>query len=131
MWNRVLANKTINGKKLLGNDFAFDLTNFLQSFAWNFRWVKFQEDVEDGGKRWSKPFVPAIPLSAISDVKDCLRDGIVAFDVAGYNINDILGKKLNFFPPCWCTKMFWHTILRNQTIFVESTHTVDFASVKM
>ena len=97
MWNRVLANKTINGKKLLGNYFAFDLTNFLQSFDWNFRWVKFQEDVEDGGKRWSKPFVPAIPLSAISDVKDCLRDGIVAFDVAGYNINDILGKKLNLF----------------------------------
>ena len=23
------------------------------------RWVKFQENVEDGGKRWSKPFVPA------------------------------------------------------------------------
>ena len=64
--------------------------------------MKFQEDVEDGGKRWSKPFVPAIPLSAISDVKDCLRDGIVAFDVAGYNINDILGKKLNFFSAGLC-----------------------------
>ena len=23
------------------------------------RWVKFQENVEDGGDRWSKPFVPA------------------------------------------------------------------------
>ena len=116
MWNRVLANKTINGKKLLGNYFAFDLTNFLQSFAWNFRWVKFQEDVEDGGKRWSKPFVPAIPLSAISDVKDCLRDGIVAFDVAGYNINDILGKKLNFFLPRRCMYMY---IQRFFSIFCE------------
>lgn len=56
------------------------------------RWVKFQEDVEDEGKRWSKPFVPAIPLAAIMDVKDCLDSGIVAFDVQGYNIVDILGK---------------------------------------
>ena len=23
------------------------------------RWIKFQENVEDGGKRWSKPFVPS------------------------------------------------------------------------
>jgi hypothetical protein len=56
------------------------------------RWVKFQEDVEDGGKRWSKPFVPAVPLSAILDLRHCLLDGIVAFDIQGYNIVDILGK---------------------------------------
>ena len=55
------------------------------------RWVKFQEDVEDGGKRWSKPFVPAVPLSAILDVKQYLSEGIVAFDVQGYGIVDILG----------------------------------------
>ena len=56
------------------------------------RWVKFQEDVEDGGKRWSKPFVPSIPLAAIHDVKQCFNTGIVAFDVKGTNIVDILGK---------------------------------------
>ena len=62
---------------------------FLQTF---YRWVKFQEDVEDGGKRWSKPFVPSIPLAAIQDVKQCFNSGIVAFDVKGTNIVDILGK---------------------------------------
>ena len=56
------------------------------------RWVKFQEDVEDGGKRWSKPFVPSVPLAAIHDVKQCFNTGIVAFDVKGTNIVDILGK---------------------------------------
>ena len=56
------------------------------------RWVKFQEDVEDEGKRWSKPFVPAIPLAAILDLKNCFTKGIVAFDVKGYNIVDILGE---------------------------------------
>ena len=56
------------------------------------RWVKFQEDVENEGKRWSKPFVPSVPLAAILDVKDCFHSGIVAFDVKGYNIVDILGE---------------------------------------
>ena len=23
------------------------------------RWIKYQENVEDGGNRWSKPFVPS------------------------------------------------------------------------
>ena len=54
--------------------------------------MKFQEDVEDGGKRWSKPFVPSVPLAAIHDVKQCFNTGIVAFDVKGTNIVDILGK---------------------------------------
>ena len=56
------------------------------------RWVKFQEDVEDEGKRWSKPFVPSIQLAAILDLKQCFNSGIVAFDVRGYSIVDILGK---------------------------------------
>ena len=32
-------------------------------FKFCFSWVKFQEDVEEGGKRWSKPFVPALQVS--------------------------------------------------------------------
>ena len=54
------------------------------------RWVKFQEDVEDGGKRWSKPFVPSIPLAAIHDVKQCFNTGIVAFDVKGTHIQSVM-----------------------------------------
>ena len=61
------------------------------------RWVKFQEDVEDEGKRWSKPFVPSVPLSAILDVRQCFQNGVVAFDLLGYNIVDILGKTLEIY----------------------------------
>ena len=61
------------------------------------RWVKFQEDVEDEGKRWSKPFVPSVPLSAILDVRQCFLNGVVAFDLKNsYTIVDILGKNLGF-----------------------------------
>lgn len=56
------------------------------------RWVKFQEDVESGGKRWSKPFVPALPFRAITELKRCFVEGIVALDVHGTNIHDILDE---------------------------------------
>ncbi len=68
------------------------------------RWVKFQEDVEDGGKRWSKPFVPSIPLSAIMDLKTCFEQGILALDVEGYTIADIIGKRYNNFDELGYTK---------------------------
>ena len=36
--------------------------------------------------------MPAVPLSAITDLKKGLEDGFVAFDVEGYNIGDILSE---------------------------------------
>ena len=38
------------------------------------RWVKFQENIEAGGKRWSKPFVPARWV-----VRTIVRDKSVIF----------------------------------------------------
>ena len=38
----------------------------------NSRWVKFEEDVEEYGNRWSKPFVASLSLHAVME----LRNGI-------------------------------------------------------
>ena len=40
--------------------------------------------------------MPAVPLSAITDLKKGLEDGFVAFDVEGYNIGDILSEYICF-----------------------------------
>ena len=38
--------------------------------------------------------IHSIQLAAILDLKQCFNSGIVAFDVRGYSIVDILGKYL-------------------------------------
>jgi len=58
------------------------------------RWVKFQENVEDGGNRWSKPFVPASSYSVFSDLKDGLQAGCVKLDTKGKDIEEIVDDVL-------------------------------------
>ena len=60
------------------------------------RWVKYQENVEDGGKRWSKPFVPATSFSVFSDLRQQLQTGSVILKSDGKDIQEIIGK--NYFP---------------------------------
>jgi len=57
-----------------------------------FRWVKFQEDVEDGGKRWSKPYVPALKLSSLMELKKSLEEGVIALNVEGRGVDEIVDK---------------------------------------
>jgi len=58
------------------------------------RWVKFQENVEDGGKRWSKPHVPSCSLSVMSEVKDLLEHQPVILESAATNIQDVVDEVL-------------------------------------
>ena len=67
-----------------------------QCFYSNYRWVRFEEDVEENGKRWSKPHVPALPLSSFIEFRQNFANGIVALDVPGKSLDDILGGLQNF-----------------------------------
>ncbi|GMT01692.1 hypothetical protein PENTCL1PPCAC_23866, partial [Pristionchus entomophagus] len=40
------------------------------------RWVKFEEDVEQGGNRWSKPHVAALSLHALFQLRNCIIQGL-------------------------------------------------------
>ena len=62
------------------------------------RWVKFQENVEDGGKRWSKPFVPSTPFSVFSDLREQLQTGSVILKSDGKDIQEIVGN----YQLLWC-----------------------------
>ncbi|CAB1327892.1 unnamed protein product [Coregonus sp. 'balchen'] len=39
------------------------------------RWLKFEEDVEDGGERWSKPYVATLSLHSLFELRSCILNG--------------------------------------------------------
>ncbi|XP_058864629.1 electrogenic sodium bicarbonate cotransporter 4-like isoform X5 [Acipenser ruthenus] len=62
------------------------------------RWVKFEEKVEEGGERWSKPHVSTLSLHSLFELRTCLQTGTVLLDLEGYSlpqiIDDIIEKQV-------------------------------------
>ncbi|XP_047240747.1 sodium bicarbonate cotransporter 3-like isoform X8 [Girardinichthys multiradiatus] len=53
------------------------------------RWLKFEEDVEDGGERWSKPYVATLSLHSLFELRSCILNGTVMLDMRANSIEDI------------------------------------------
>ncbi|KAH0629097.1 hypothetical protein JD844_010922 [Phrynosoma platyrhinos] len=53
------------------------------------RWLKFEEDVEDGGERWSKPYVATLSLHSLFELRSCIMNGIVLLDMCANTTEDI------------------------------------------
>lgn len=72
-----------------------------ESFEWNkkffclpsspHRWLKFEEDVEDGGERWSKPYVATLSLHSLFELRSCIINGSVLLDMRASCIEEIAG----------------------------------------
>ncbi|KAG7489241.1 electrogenic sodium bicarbonate cotransporter 4-like [Solea senegalensis] len=54
------------------------------------RWVKFEEKVEEGGERWSKPHVSTLSLHSLFELRTCLQTGTVMLDLDGYSMPQII-----------------------------------------
>lgn len=57
-----------------------------------FRWLKFEEDVEDGGERWSKPYVATLSLHSLFELRSCILNGTVMLDMRANTIEEIAGN---------------------------------------
>eukprot|EP00095_Tigriopus_kingsejongensis_P007769 maker-scaffold154_size301342-snap-gene-2.21 protein:Tk07769 transcript:maker-scaffold154_size301342-snap-gene-2.21-mRNA-1 annotation:"sodium-driven chloride bicarbonate exchanger-like isoform x17" len=53
------------------------------------RWVKFEENVEDGGNRWSKPHVATLTLHSLFELRGMLNSGSVMLDMYAKSLEDI------------------------------------------
>ncbi len=62
------------------------------SSVWFLRWVKFEEKVEEGGERWSKPHVSTLSLHSLFELRTCLQTGCVLLDLEGYSLPQIVGQ---------------------------------------
>ncbi|XP_034098196.2 electroneutral sodium bicarbonate exchanger 1 isoform X12 [Drosophila albomicans] len=50
------------------------------------RWIKFEEDVEEGGNRWSKPHVATLSLHSLFELRGLLANGSVMLDMEANNL---------------------------------------------
>jgi sodium bicarbonate transporter 10 len=53
------------------------------------RWVKFEEDVEEGGNRWSKPHVATLSLHSLFELRSLLLNNIVMLDMEAISLDQI------------------------------------------
>ncbi len=61
------------------------------------RWVKFEENVEEGGERWSKPHVASLSLHSLFEVRKSMVSGVIALDMEASNMRDISGEWYMYF----------------------------------
>ncbi|XP_007893707.1 sodium bicarbonate cotransporter 3 isoform X8 [Callorhinchus milii] len=59
------------------------------------RWLKFEEDVEDGGERWSKPYVATLSLHSLFELRSCILNGTVMLDMRASTIEEIADMVLD------------------------------------
>ncbi|XP_044763391.1 anion exchange protein 3 isoform X2 [Coccinella septempunctata] len=45
------------------------------------RWIKYEEDVEEGIDRWGKPHVASLSFHSLLNLRKCLEDGLVLLDM--------------------------------------------------
>jgi len=55
------------------------------------RWIKFEEDVEEGGERWSKPHVATLSLHSLFELRKGISSGTVLLDMNAVTLYQIFG----------------------------------------
>lgn len=53
------------------------------------RWVKFEEDVEEGGNRWSKPHVATLSLHSLFELRNLILTGTVMLDMEATSLEQV------------------------------------------
>ncbi|GFW91937.1 sodium bicarbonate cotransporter 3 [Trichonephila clavipes] len=53
------------------------------------KWIKFEEDVEEGGNRWSKPHVATVSLHSLFELRSCILNGTILLDMDASTLEEI------------------------------------------
>uniref|UniRef100_A0A668ABL2 Anion exchange protein n=1 Tax=Myripristis murdjan TaxID=586833 RepID=A0A668ABL2_9TELE len=54
------------------------------------RWIKFEEKVEKGGERWSKPHVATLSLHSLMELKTCIEKGTIMLDLEATTLPQVV-----------------------------------------
>jgi len=86
--------------------------------------VKFEEDVEEGGNRWSKPHVATLSLHSLFELRSCLMNGSVILDMEADDFLEIVDILLDKVIASQHLEFMYreevrHTLLRRKTHLYE------------
>ncbi|XP_069482374.1 electrogenic sodium bicarbonate cotransporter 1 isoform X3 [Ambystoma mexicanum] len=59
------------------------------------RWIKFEEKVEQGGERWSKPHVATLSLHSLFELRTCIEKGTILLDLEATSLPQIVEIVIN------------------------------------
>ncbi|XP_054895196.1 solute carrier family 4 member 4a isoform X6 [Poeciliopsis prolifica] len=54
------------------------------------RWIKFEEKVEKGGERWSKPHVATLSLHSLLELRTCIEKGTIMLDMEASTLSQVV-----------------------------------------
>ncbi|XP_061119480.1 electrogenic sodium bicarbonate cotransporter 1-like [Conger conger] len=54
------------------------------------RWIKFEEKVEKGGERWSKPHVATLSLHSLFELRTCIEKGTIILDLEASTLPQVV-----------------------------------------
>ncbi|XP_054028460.1 electrogenic sodium bicarbonate cotransporter 1 isoform X6 [Dryobates pubescens] len=54
------------------------------------RWIKFEEKVEQGGERWSKPHVATLSLHSLFELRTCIEKGSIMLDIEASSLPQVV-----------------------------------------
>ncbi|XP_037536784.1 solute carrier family 4 member 4a [Nematolebias whitei] len=54
------------------------------------RWIKFEEKVEKGGERWSKPHVATLSLHSLFELRKCIEKGTIMLDMEASTLTQVV-----------------------------------------
>uniref|UniRef100_A0A673NH02 Anion exchange protein n=1 Tax=Sinocyclocheilus rhinocerous TaxID=307959 RepID=A0A673NH02_9TELE len=58
------------------------------------RWIKFEEKVEKGGERWSKPHVATLSLHSLFELRTCIEKGTIMLDLEANTLPGVVGNQI-------------------------------------
>lgn len=65
------------------------------------RWIKFEEKVEKGGERWSKPHVATLSLHSLFELRTCIEKGTIMLDLEASTLPGVVGECFFFSSHFW------------------------------
>lgn len=54
------------------------------------RWVKYEENVEEGADRWGRPHVSSLSFHSLLNVRRCLETGVILMDLEEKDLANIV-----------------------------------------